>query len=332
MNFPAMNALGRTLRTALALTCLALPATASETVTLKVGYGAGGGYDRIARFVAEHLGSFLPGNPDVRVRNVDGAGSLKLAKMMAGNEPADGSVIALINSSIVIATVTQPGLADFDANSINWIGSMNDSPSVCIVANDSPIRTVEDFLGSDFIVGSSGKASATYVMAALIKNALGAKFRLVTGFKGGAEINLAMERGEIAARCGNSLTSYHATGADKTMRIVGQWTLNAPAETRNLPNFLDMIADSGDRAAATLVIGNLAFDNPLLLPPGTPASIVATYRAAFDAMVASPAFRAAAVDRGLDLSPKPGAEVANLIKRLTGLENGLVERAGELSQ
>ena len=324
--------LRRTLQAVLAVVSLSMPAKAADTVMLKVGYGPGGGYDTIARFVAEHLGNHLPGRPDILVQNVAGAGSLKLAKMMVGSEPADGSVIALINSSIAVATVTQPEIADFDANSINWIGSMNETPSVCIVPNDSPIKTVEDFLGADILVGSSGKTSATYVMAALLKNALGARFKLVTGFKGGAEINLAMERGEIGARCGNSLTSYHATGADKTMRLVGQWTFNAPAETKHLPNFLDLIDNDSDRAAAALVIGNLAFDNPLLLPPGTPASIVAEFRAAFDAMVASPEFKTGAVARGIDLSPKPGTEVAEIVRRLTEMEKPVIDRAGELSQ
>ncbi|PWW03499.1 tripartite-type tricarboxylate transporter receptor subunit TctC [Hoeflea marina] len=319
------------LRASLALLFLSGPAWAEGAVTLKIGYAPGGGYDAVGRLVADHLGGFLPGRPDIVVENVDGAGSLKLAKLMAGSEAADGSVIALVNSSVTIATVTRPELADFDARSFNWIGSMNDTPSLCVVPNASPVRSVEELLAADLIAGSTGKTSATYVMAALLRNALGGRFKLVTGFKGGAEVNLAMERGEIGLRCGYSLTSFQALGTG-LLRPVGQWTMNVPETTRDLPSFLDLIEDAADRKAAELVIGNLAFDNPLLLPPGTPQATVDAYRAGFDAMVADPAFQADAAGRNIELSPKPGEKVAEIIDSLVSVDKSVIARAAELAQ
>ncbi|PWW03500.1 tripartite-type tricarboxylate transporter receptor subunit TctC [Hoeflea marina] len=323
-----LRALG--LAIALGLTAISGAPSAAETVTLKVGYGPGGGFDTAARFVAEHLGAHLPGHPEVAVQNVDGAGSLKLARMLAGTEPKDGSVIGLINPSLVIATVTDPGLTGFDANSLNWIGSLSASPTVCLVGKASAIASVDEFLGGEFLLGASGKASSSYVMAALVKNSLHARFRLVTGFKGSAEINLAIERGEIEGWCGTSLTSYHATGAERTMRLIGRLDFSTSGETADLPALLDRIADGVDRDAAGLVIGYLAFQLPLVLPAGTPPDIVDTHRRAFDAMIADPAFVEAALRRDIRLSPKNGASVEAIVRGLTDASPAIVARAAEL--
>ncbi|PWW03498.1 tripartite-type tricarboxylate transporter receptor subunit TctC [Hoeflea marina] len=320
------------LQAAIGVLVLTAPALAEGSVTLKVGYGPGGGYDLMARFVAEHLGGFLPGHPDIVVQNVDGAGSLKLAMMMVGSEPKDGSVIALINPVVAFATVSTPELASFDANSLGWIGSLSGSPQLCTVSRNSPIETVEDFLGRDFILGASGKSSTTYVMAALVKNALHARFSLVTGFKGLAEIGLASERGEIAGSCGNSLTAYTAGGLSQTNRIIGQWALEVPESMKDIPSFLELITDPVDHAAAKLIVDTLRFQHPLHLPPGTPPDIVETYRKAFDAMVADPGFRADAASRKLVLNAKSGETVAGIVRALTGADKAVIDRAGELSK
>jgi tripartite-type tricarboxylate transporter receptor subunit TctC len=132
-----------------------------KTITLKVGYGAGGTYDLSSRLVARHLGKHLPGNPNIVVQNVPGGGSLKLAKLMLGSEPADGSVVAAIGPAIAFAPTLDPQNADFDPLQIVWLGSLSNEPAFCVTKKGSGIDTLEKFLSETFHIGASGKMSAT---------------------------------------------------------------------------------------------------------------------------------------------------------------------------
>lgn len=323
--------LGRPLM-ALLLLLLSGPASAADTITLKIGFGPGGSYDAMAQLVAENMGRYLPGEPKIVVQYVDGAGSLKLAKMMAVTEPKDGSVMALVNPSVMVATVTDPALADFDANSFNWIGSLADTALICVVRKDSKVQTAEDLLNGEFILGSTGKASGSYMLSTMIKKTLGAKFNVITGFKKSSEVSVAMERGEIEGWCGITLSSFNQTHSAKSQRIVAQWSYKVPEEIKDVANFADRISDPLDLAAAGLLTGHLKFQLPLFLPPGTPEAKVEEFRKAFDAMVADPAVLAAARERNSEITPQSGMKVAETIRELTATDKATIARAAELSQ
>lgn len=317
---------------ALLLLLLSGPASAADTVTLKIGFGPGGSYDAMAQLVAEHMGRHLPGEPKIVVQYVTGAGSLKLAKMMAVTEPKDGSVIGLVNPSVMVATVTDPGLADFDANSLNWIGSLADTALICVVRKDSKVQTVEDLLNGEFILGSTGKASGSYMLASMIKKTLDAKYNVITGFKKSAEVSVAMERGEIEGWCGITLSSFNLTHSEKSQRIIAQWSYKVPEQIKDIPNLVDRITDPQDLAAARLLTSHLRFQLPLFLPPGTPEAKVEEFRKAFDAMVADPAVLADAKARNSEITPLSGVEVAKTILEVTASDKATVERAAELSK
>lgn len=215
------------MRTALVSSVAALMAsvvTASAfdlaSITIKVGYGAGGTYDLSSRLVAKHLGRFLPGNPQFVVQNVPGGGSMLLTTLMLGSEPRDGSVIASISSAIPFAPTLDPDNASFDPEDIIWLGALADEPAVCITTKASGIATMEAFLSEDFLIGASGRASATYQQAAIVKNGLNAAFTIVTGFDGVTEIELAMERGEVAGHCTASLSDLGRKGMLGRVNII----------------------------------------------------------------------------------------------------------------
>ena len=181
MHIARIGALALAISVASALSAHAFDA---KQVTLKVGYGAGGTYDISSRLVAKYLGKFLPGNPEIIVQNVPGGGSLKLAKLMMGSEPADGSVIASISQNIAFAKVVNPSNVDFDPASIVWLGALSSEPGYCATSKASGIDTMEKFLSGNFHIGASSKNSQTYQLAAIVKNGLNAKFDIVTGFSG----------------------------------------------------------------------------------------------------------------------------------------------------
>ncbi|CCV10373.1 hypothetical protein [Mesorhizobium sp. STM 4661] len=310
---------------------MGLQAQAAEftTVTIKVGYGAGGNYDLTSRLVARHLGRFLPGNPSVLVQNVPGGGSLKLTKMMLGSEPADGSVIASVSEAMPFAPVLDPANADFDPLSMQWIGSLSKEPSICITTKSSGIDTMEKFLQSDFLLGASGKSSLTYIFAALVKNGLNAKFKIVTGFDGSAEIMVASQRGEVAGVC--ALVYYNVADKPGEFNVIGRFGAGTIPAAPTLPQFSDQIKDPVIRQAAVLIESSRDFHLPLIVPPGTPRETLDILRKAYVDMSKDPEFLADAAKLGsLSLDITTGEEITKLVADQLKADPAVLEAARNL--
>jgi tripartite-type tricarboxylate transporter receptor subunit TctC len=308
-------------------------ATAVEfkTLTLKVGYGAGGTYDLSSRLVARHLGNFLPGKPDIVVQNVAGGGGLKLTKLMLGSEPADGSVIASIGPTMAFAPTLDPQNVDFDASQIVWLGSLSNEPAFCVTTKSSGVDTLEKFLSESFHIGASGKASTTYQQAAMVRNGLGAKFDIVTGFDGVAEIELAMERGELAGHCSASATDLLKKGMIERVNVIGRFGSSAPAELADVPRFSAGISDPVQKSAAELVESARDINYPLMAPPGTPAEIVEALRKGYAEMTADPAFVAEVQAIGeFEFAPMTGADMAKIVADHLAAEAAVLEAARAL--
>lgn len=301
------------------------------TITIKVGYGAGGTYDLSSRLVARHLPRFLPGNPSVVVQNVPGGGSLKLTMLMLGSEPADGSVIASVSSAMAYATKLDPENATFDPLLIQWIGALSKEPAFCAMTKASGVDTVEKFIKEEFLLGASGRASQTYQLAAVVKNALSAKFRIVTGFEGVAEIELAMYRGEIAGHCAVTAIDLTKKPIAAELNVIGRLGAVAPAGFEAVPRFIDQINDPVVRAAAELIESTRDVNYPLIAPPGIPQDVLEAYRTAFDAMVKDPEFIAEAEELGeFSLDPTPGAEVMAIVTNKYTSDSAVFEAARNL--
>jgi tripartite-type tricarboxylate transporter receptor subunit TctC len=308
-----------------------LQAMASEvkTITIKVGYGAGGGYDQTSRLVARHLGRFLPGNPDIVVQNVPGGGSLKLTKMILGSEPADGSVIASISEAMSYAPILDPKNADFDPLALQWLGSLVNEPAYCLTSKSSGIDTMEKFLRSDFLIGASGKSSVTYVFAALVKNGLKAKFNIVTGFEGTSDIELAMERGEIAGMCG--VSSYNISGNRDALNIIGTFGPGTAPGSQVLERFSGKIENPTVRQAAELIESVLQFHHPLVAPPGTSREIIDVLRKAYLEMAKDPEFLADAGKLGeMAVNVTKGEEISRLVAQQLKSDPAVFEAARNL--
>ena len=176
-----------------------------KTVTILVGFTAGGGYDLYARLLGRHIGRHIPGNPPIVVQNMPGAGSLKATQFVYGVAPKDGTVLATVSRGMA----TEPLLNDakFDATKLTWIGSITSETSVCATWQTSPVKTWDDMFKREFTLGGSATGADPDTFALILRNVFGAKVKLVTGYPGGNDINLAMERGEVDGRCGWSWSS-----------------------------------------------------------------------------------------------------------------------------
>jgi tripartite-type tricarboxylate transporter receptor subunit TctC len=309
----------------------AVPGRAADVVTIQVGYGAGGSYDMAARLVGRHLGRFLPGTPEIVVQNVPGGGSLKLAQLLLGAVPADGSVIGAIGPGTTLAAKLDPENVQFDPQKLRWLGSLGTVESFCAVSRTTGIETLEDFTSKEFHIGASGKSSTTYLFAALAKNALGAKFDIVTGFDGVAAIELAMERGEVAGHCTFDRNDIARRGLGDTMNMILRFGRGDGGEYNAVPRVTEKIADPAKKQAAEMVESLRDYDFPLVAPAGTPDDVVAALRAAFDAMVKDPEFIAEVEKHGeFRLQPTSGAELERMLAERLSADPAVFETMRQL--
>lgn len=304
----------------------------ADTVELHIGYSAGGGYDQFGRLVASHLGRFLPGDPDFVVQNQPGGGSLKLTLTIAASDVTDGSVIAMANSSMATFPLFDSKSGRFDPTELTWIGSLANETSVCVTSKASGIDTMEAFLAEPFVVGATDKGATTYQFPALVKNLFGAEFKIVTGYPGGGEILLAMEQGEVQARCGYSWSSLKGSPNENKFNLIGQLGLSKNRDLLDLPLIMDMIESDADRNAAKLVLAPLRFYRVFFAPPGTDPEVAATLREAFTQMTQDSTFIAEANTLGLDVDPLPGDEIQSLVGELMTSDATVVDRATQLLQ
>jgi tripartite-type tricarboxylate transporter receptor subunit TctC len=221
-----------------------------RTISLIVGYSVGSGYDLYARLLARFIGRHIPGRPAVVAQNMPGAGSIKAAMYVHGVAPRDGSVIATIGRSAPLEPLL--GDAQFDGRSFTWLGSIASNSSLCASWHATPIRTWQDALTKPFALAGEGSGSDPDNFARILKNVFGAKVRLVTGYPGGTEMNLAIERGEVDGRCGWSWDSIKSTRPDwlrdRKINLLAVFSLQKAADIpAEVPLIVDLASSDEQR-------------------------------------------------------------------------------------
>jgi len=291
-----------------------------KTVNLFVGQSAGGGYDTYARTVARHLGKHIPGNPTVVVRNRPGAGSLVLTNELYNILPKDGTVLALIARGMPMEPLLGNEKAKYDARKFNWIGSANNEVSICVAWHTTPIQRFEDLYTQEMVVGGTGSGADTALFPKILNNVLGTKMKLIVGYPGGNDINLAMERGEVQGRCGYSWSSAKSRNAEwleqKKIRILAQISTEKHEELPDVPLIMDFVKDPDDRRAMELIFARQVMGRPFVAPPGVPAARVRALRAAFNATVKDPEFLAETGKQDLEVNPVTGERIAKLLDEI----------------
>jgi tripartite-type tricarboxylate transporter receptor subunit TctC len=172
-----------------------------KTISLLIGFGVGGEDDLWARAISRHIGNHLPGNPIMVPQNVPGSGGLLVANRIANTVPKDGTVIGLINRGIPFEPLLGGQGAQFDVMKLNWIGSPSRDTTVCAARKDAEVKTLADLTSKELSVGGTGSGADTAIYPEFLSALLGLKFKLVKGYQGSHEIQLAMERGEVQGIC-----------------------------------------------------------------------------------------------------------------------------------
>ena len=291
-----------------------------KSIELDIGYSVGGGYDLYARLVARHLGRHIPGNPAIVPKNMEGAGSLRLANYLYAAAPRDGTVIGATSRGAAFDPLLNEKGAQFDASKFSWIGSANNEVSVCVALTTSGIASFNDVLTKPLTIGSTGVGDDTYQFPALMNAVLGAKFKIVTGYPGGNDVSLALERGEVQGRCGWSWSSVVATRLDwvtsKKMIVLVQMSLSKHPDLPDVPLVMDLARTNEERQIFKLIFARQVMGRPFVAPPGVPADRVATLRQAFAETMTDKAFLDDAAQGKFEINPVGGEQLEALVKEI----------------
>src|SRR5688572_7856059 len=256
-----------------------------KTVDLVIAYSVGGGYDQYARMLARHMGKHIPGNPRVVPQNMPGAGGMRAANWLQSAASKDGLVFGATSRAMAFEPLLGNKSAKYDPIRIEYIGSANDEVSVCMAWHSSGVTTFSDVQKRELVVGAGGTADDTYQFPALLNNMFGAKFKMVTGYAGGTEINLAMERGEVRGRCGFPWSTVKASHQhwtrDKLYNLVMQFSLAKHADLPDVPLVMDLARNDEERQILRLIFGRQVMGRPYVAPAGVPADRADALRKAF---------------------------------------------------
>jgi tripartite-type tricarboxylate transporter receptor subunit TctC len=309
---------------------LVLPAAAEEQaapdfykgkmVTLYIGFSVGGGYDAYGRMVARFIGRHIPGNPTIVVENMVGAGSLRLANWLAQLAPKDGTAFGTISHGTGFDPLLGFPGTDFEGTDFAWLGSANKDVSVCVSWKTSPVKTFVDLTTKELTVGSSGTSDDTAQFPRIMNGILGTKFKVVTGYPGANEINLAMERGEVEGRCGFAWSALVSTHSDwiknKDVNVLVQGALEKHKDLPDTPLVTDFAKTDTQRQILRLIFARETMTWPFLAPPGTNPDRVAILRKAFMDTMTDPDFLAECDKAQLEINALPGDKVEALVKEI----------------
>jgi tripartite-type tricarboxylate transporter receptor subunit TctC len=305
-----------------------------KQINLIVGSSAGGGYDTYARLLGRHLGKYIPGNPVIVPTNMPGAGSNAAAAHIYAVAPKDGTVIGAVQT----AAVLDPLFGDkarmkHDASKFIYLGSATIDYYICVVRADAPVKSFQEALTREVIIGASQPGTSTRDFPALLNNAVGTKFRVVSGYPGTREITLAIEKGEVQGLCGFSWSSLSVQHPDWLQNgfirvLVQEHDKGHPDVNRmGVPLAVDFAKSPQDRQIMELIYSSEIFGRPYILPPGVPADRVAALRKAFMDALHDPELRTEGEKLGLDLDPISGEKLQEIAEKIYATPPEIVERA-----
>ena len=304
-----------------------------KQVDLYIGYSTGGGYDIYARLLARHIGKHIPGNPTIVPRNMEGAGSLRLANWLYKVAPRDGTAFGTIGRGIPFHPLMGGKGAQFEASEFAWIGSANDEVSVCAAWGKTGIARFDELYKKEMIVGGTGATADTDLFPKVMNGVLGTKMRVITGYPGGNDITLAMQRGEVQGRCGWSWSSIKTNHPDwvkdGTLKLLVQLSLEKHPDMPNVPLIMDMVKTEEQRGVMRLLFARQVMGRPFLAPPGLPADRIALLRRAFMDTMKDKEFLAQADKMKLEITPVSGERVQELVAEIYRTPSDIVKRTIE---
>ena len=312
-----------------------------KTITTIVGYLPGDGYDIWARLLAAHMAKHIPGNPGMIVQNMPGAGSMIAANYVYNVAKPDGTTMGSIGPSLYFDQLVGRSEVQFDWSKFTWLGSFEKSNNLLYMRSDTPFKTIHDVTKAVEApkCGSTGTGSPSYYLVKLLNEAIGAKFDVVTGYKGGQEIDLAVEKGEVQCRA-FTITTYFAREPfiswrkKNFVRVLFQTGKKRDPRLSDVPTVDELMVEyktpEAIKRLAALVLASGEFGRPIIATPGIPADRVKILREAFSKSMSDPALLADAKKRRLEIDPTTPDDLESLAKEVFTTNREIIERMKKL--
>jgi len=294
------------------------PFYAGKTLQLVIGYAPGGGYDLYARTLARHIGRHIPGNPNIVVQNMPGAGSLKAANFLYTIAPRDGTTFGGFSRGAYLDPLLGRGAgAQYVAPKFGWLGSISSEVGVCAFRSAAGIKSWADMRAKPFIIGSTGAGADSDVFPTVLRKMFKLPMKVVAGYGSAAEIVVAIKRSEVDGRCGWSWSSLMSWNRDmfesRQVDVVLQLAARKLDELPDVPLITDVAEHPDHAAVLRLIVSRQTMARPYVVPPGVPAERLQALQRAFNATMADPAFLADARRQDLEVRPVSGAEATALL-------------------
>jgi len=308
-----------------------------RTVQLMIGYSAGGGYDTYGRTLARHLGKHIPGNPNVVVRNVPGAGSLVLMNQIANTLPNDGTVIGAVNSGMPFEPLFGNEQAQFDVNDVSWLGNLSLVTSVGLFRKESGINKWQDLENQAATVGATGAGSNTNTIPRVLATLFNLKMTVIAGYPGSNDVGLAMERGEVDGMGSAFLSTIKAKNRewlapDSDVNIIFQLGRTRHPDLPNVPLVSEMAKTDREQQVVDLLGARLIMGRPYVAPPGMDPERLATLRNAIEQTTQDRAFLEDASNQGLSIDFVDGEEMQTFFKEVYDYPKEIVELLNQAMQ
>jgi tripartite-type tricarboxylate transporter receptor subunit TctC len=305
-----------------------------KTINIIVGFGPGGGYDIYARMLARHLGKHILGNPSVVVQNMEGAGGVRAANHVYNVAPKDGTVIAGVNQGAAMFKLLGGKGAQYEPAKFQWLGSMAASNNTVYVWHTSGIKTLDDAKAREVSMAGSGVISDANIYPAVFNALVGTKFKVISGYTGTNDSNLALERGEVDGRGGGAYSSLVSTRPDwlreNKVRVIAQIGFEKEPDLKDVPLLLDLAKTEEERQIATVVTLPTAIGYNYWVAPEVPAERVEMLRAALASALKDEALLAEAKKQSLEIRPKTGQELEALVKNAAETPKPILDKTATI--
>jgi tripartite-type tricarboxylate transporter receptor subunit TctC len=300
-----------------------------KTLTVIVGFSAGGGFDINARLLARHIGRYIPGTPDVIVENLPGAGSITAVVRLDSDLAKDGTVIDTFNFGRIGDSLLQPDQTKIDFRNYAWIGSISEDLTTCYLWRDKGPKTLAEMkAGGHYYFGLAGVGTSEDLNTKILKNIFGINIDQVAGYPGSAEIRVAIERGELDGDCGAwSSIPEDWTKSAKFHPVSRSGRTGPPGMPASVPYTVDAAPSDAARNIVRLLLADSEVGRPFIASRAVPAERIAILRTAFDAAVKDKDFLAEAEKLRLPVQPRTGEEAAKVVAELYAAPQDVVAAA-----
>jgi tripartite-type tricarboxylate transporter receptor subunit TctC len=300
-----------------------------KTLSLYVGVSPGGLYSTFALMAARHMGQYIPGQPTVVVQHMPGAGGTKAVSYAYSVAPKDGTVAITPNSSVDKRVVLKIGNPKYDPAKMRWLGGWGEAVyTLSLRREGAPVQTLQEALKTEVVLGAIGKTSGPSLIPALMNNVMGTKFKIITGYRGGSPIRLAIEKGEVDGWCGQwlgwKLTKPDWVRDGKLIHLV-QLASKRAFDLQDVPLLSEFAKTAEERQMYRFVETGIS-DRAFVLAPGVPDDRAKALQDAYFKLLKDPDFLAEARQHKYNIDPIPGEQIQNYVNEIMSMPEATVTK------